>query len=146
MALLLILILTIVWMMLSPMTVVNKENSRVLLEYHPDIYIAYYRFGCSLDLNVDNRGFIFTLICLFLVFLVNSLRIAFVANKVLLQLVPDINMLRVTLYVMATISLAGGLVTWIMFSKESHQIVTATSILNILIVTMTTVLQAFHLF
>ena len=140
------LILAIVWMAISPMTVINNEKSRDLSDYHPDIYIVHYTFDCSIEMNAVNEGFIFTLIALHLLFLINSLRIAFVANKVLINLVADVNHLRITIYIMATVMLAGGAVTWMMFSQDSYQIVSATSILNILIITMTTIFQIVNLF
>ena len=139
------LIVAIIWLSLNPIETDRSVQSRQQSNYHPDIFIIHHSYTCSMEFTTTNQGFIFTLLCLHLISIIGCLRIAILANKVPRNLVGDIIRLRILTYAIATIEIAGGAVTWMMFSDDPYQLVTSVSILNIIIVTLTTIFQVINI-
>ena len=136
------LTLAIVWVGIAPIKTEFIKTANEQSQFHPDVFIHYFSYACAMETDrLETQCFIATLIILYLILLGGCLRISVVATKILKHLIDDINRLRLVIFFIATVILAGGAIVWMMFISNPLQFLTAVSILNILIVISTTWFQ-----
>ena len=134
-------ILIIIWFSIEPLQSVGYQMSRQISPTNPSIVYIQQAVTCSLQNTYFSYGFLYCISICFIAIILWGLKATVTTRKTASNCIPDINLIRMTLYTIVVTIVVGVVLSGLLFPKQPDKILTVIAIdIALIEIAITTIL------